>query len=244
MPCGNEARKVNSPMRESKSILVVDKSRKVRERLLEILTSYGYEVQASETHTKALELLESGSVDLLIVEVGTLGASEETFIQDIRSNPLLEGLPAIVLATTKEVGEAATWVKMGCNDFLLKPVNPRILFQRVQSLIEEHPRTYNRVPCNVLAQGTTGSQDVVGELLDIGEGGGSLLLDHKLETEDIIKLTFLLPRQHGELTLGAEIIYVHERDGHYSHGLRFIILGHHTREKIKDFVRDKLLHDI
>lgn len=230
-------------MHEPKNILVLDRSPKVRERLIELLVRYGYKVQGSESREEALEILEKGDVDLLMVEVGTPGASGDTFIQELRSNPSLEDLPAIVLAKTEEVGEVAAWVSSGSNDFLLKPVNPRILFQRVQALIEDNPRAYSRVPCSVLAEGTTGSEQVVGELKDIGEGGGSLLLDRRLATDDIMKLTFTLPHRPGELTLGAEIIYAHEREGLYSHGLRFIIIDRYTRERIKDYVRDTLLQD-
>jgi DNA-binding response OmpR family regulator len=149
---------------ESKNILVVDNSREVRIQLLELLTRYGYTVLESGSPTEALETLQKYDVELLIAEVGTPGVVEETLIQEVRSNVTLADLPVIVLATAKEVGDVATWVKRGCNDFLLKPVNPRILFQRVQALIEANPRAYSRVPCNVLAEGTTGSEQVTGEL--------------------------------------------------------------------------------
>jgi len=230
-------------MNEPKTVLVVDKSQQVREHLLELLTRYGYTVQETGSSSEALEILGGGEVDLLLVEVGTRGGVEETMIQEMRSNSSLEGIPVIVLATTEDVGDVANWVSSGCNDFLLKPVNPRLLFQRVQTLIEANPRAYNRVPCNVLAEGTTGSEHVTGELKEIGEGGASLVLDRQLATDDILKLTFTLPRKPGGVTLGAEIIYVHEMEGSYVHGLRFIIIDRDTRERIKQFVQDSLLQD-
>jgi DNA-binding response OmpR family regulator len=228
-------------MNEPKTVLVVDRSKQVREHLLELLTRYGYKVLETGSSSDALDILNVGDVDLLIVEVGTPGRVEETMIKELRSTPSLNDIPVIVLAATEEVGDVANWVSSGCNDFLLKPVNPRLLFQRVQTLIEANPRAYNRVPCNVLAEGTTGSEHVTGELKEVGEGGASLLLDRKLATDDILKLTFKLPRQPGELILGAEIIYVQGVKGNYMHGLRFIIIDRDTRERIKQFVQDTLL---
>jgi DNA-binding response OmpR family regulator len=184
--------------------------------------------------------LGGGLIDLFIVEVGTPGAVEETMIKEMRSNSSLGDVPVIVLATTEEVGEVASWVSSGCNDFLLKPVNSRLLFQRVQTLIEANPRAYNRVPCNVIVEGTTGSEHVTGELKEIGEGGAGLVLDRQLATDDILKLTFTLPRRPGELTLGAEIIYVQDVEGSYIHGLRFIIIDRDTRDRIKAFVQEQL----
>ena len=230
-------------MNEPKAVLVVDRSKQVREHLLELLTRYGYKVLETGSSSDALDILNVGDVDLFIVEVGTPGRVEETMIKELRSTPSLKDIPVIVLAATEEVGDVADWVSSGCNDFLLKPVNPRLLFQRVQTLIEANPRAYNRVPCNVLAEGTTGSEHVTGELKEVGEGGASFLLERKLATDDILKLTFKLPRHPGELTLGAEIIYVQGVKGKYLHGLKFIIIDRDTRERIKQFVQDTLLED-
>lgn len=230
-------------MNEDKTILVEDRSEQVREQLIELLTRYGYRVLESTSPADTMELLEGGEVDLFLVEAGTPGIGEQTMIEEIRLNPSYEDLPVIVTATTEEVDEVAVWVGNGCNDFLLKPVNPRLLYQRVQTLVEAHPRAYNRVDCNVIAEGTTGAEQVTGELKEIGEGGASLVLDRRFATNDIMKLTFTLPRRPGELTLGAEIVHVQERKGRYAHGMRFIILDRDTREKIKQFVRDSVLLD-
>ena len=230
-------------MKETKTILVVDRSQQVRGQLLELLSRYGYRALEAGPPEDALEILRGGDVDLLIVEVGTPGVTEDIMIKEMRSTSTFEDVPVIVLATAEDVGDVANWVSSGCNDFLLKPVNPRLLFQRVQTLVEANPRAYNRVPCNVLAEGTTGSVHVTGELRELGEGGASLVLDHSLDTDDILKLIFTLRRRPGELTLGAEIIYVQEVEGSYIHGLRFIIIDRDTKERIKQFVQDTLLQD-
>ena len=230
-------------MIEQKTILVVDRSQQVRGHLVELLTRYGYLALETGSPPDAFHILREGEVDLLVVEVGTPGEHEETMIKEMRAPSSFEDIPVIVLATAEDVGDVAGWVSSGCNDFLLKPVNPRLLFQRVQTLIEANPRAYNRVPCNVIAEGTTGSENVTGELKELGEGGAGLVLDHSLATDDILKLTFTLPRRPGELTLGAEIIYVQEVEGSYIHGLRFIIIDRDTRERIKQFVQDTLLQD-
>ena len=230
-------------MIEQKTILVVDRSQQVRGHLAELLTRNGYRTLETGSPPDAFQILRKGEVDLLVVEVGTPGEHEETMIKEMRAPTSFEDIPVIVLATAEDVGDVAGWVSSGCNDFLLKPVNPRLLFQRVQTLIEANPRAYNRGPCNVIAEGTTGSENVTGELKEIGEGGAGLVLDHPLATDDILKLTFTLPRRPGELTLGAEIIYVQDVEGSYIHGLRFIIIDRDTRERIKHFVQDTLLQD-
>ena len=136
-------------MNEPKKILVVDRSRQDRRQLLDLLTRYGYRVLETGSPPEAFGILRDGSVDLLMVEVGTAGVEEETMIKEMRSTSSFMEVPVIVLATTEEVGDVANWVSSGCNDFLLKPVNPRLLYQRVQALIEANPRSHTRVPSSV-----------------------------------------------------------------------------------------------
>ena len=111
-------------MNEPKAVLVVDRSKQVRDHLLELLTRYGYKVLETGSSSDALDILNVGDVDLLIVEVGTPGRVEETMIKELRSTPSLKDIPVIVLA-----------------------------------------------------EGTTGSEHVTGELKEVGEGGASLILD-------------------------------------------------------------------
>ena len=230
-------------MNEPKTVLVIDRSRQVRGQLHELLDRYGYQVLDTGSPPEAFDMLRGGRVDLLVAEVGTPGAGDKTLIEEMRSTTSFKDIPVLVLATTEEVGDVANWVSSGCNDFLLKPVNARLLFQRVQTLVEDNPRAYKRVPCSVIAEGTTGSDLVTGELKEIGEGGAGLVLDRRLATDDILKLTFTLPCWTGALTLGAEIIYVQEVEGGYHHGLRLIIIDRGSRERIKRFVQDTLFQD-
>jgi CheY-like chemotaxis protein len=94
-------------MNEPKKILVVDRSRQDRRQLLDLLTRYGYRVLETGSPPEAFGILRDGSVDLLMVEVGTAGVEEETMIKEMRSTSSFMEVPVIVLATTEEVGDVA-----------------------------------------------------------------------------------------------------------------------------------------
>ncbi len=228
---------------EKKTILVLERSQKDRAHLSDLLSRYGYLAEEEDSPERCLERIREGGVDLLMAGVGMSPGGGSSLIREIRSQPPGADVPVIVLATKEDLDDAARWLASGCNDFLLKPVNPRLLFQRVQALVESHPRAYRRVSCHAVAEGTTGAEGVMGELREIGEGGAGLLLDQQLAVNDILKLHFSLPRRPGGLTVGAAIIYVRETPEGYHHGLRFIIIDDGTRNRIKDFVQDALLQD-
>jgi CheY-like chemotaxis protein len=223
--------------RRTKTILVIDPSQKVREEIAALLDGYGYQVKAAQDSDAGKVFFQEGDVDLILMEMlSDKGAIEG--LGSLRSAPGGEEVPVVALVRTEEVGGVAAWLDAGCDDFLLKPVSPRLLFQRIQSLLESNPRAYNRVECSVVAEVTTGAQQATGTLREIGEGGAGLLIEEKLIPGDIVKVTFPLPRHTEDLVVGAEIIYVQEVDDQFLHGLRFIIIDTGTREKIREYVEE------
>jgi CheY-like chemotaxis protein len=223
--------------RRTKTILVVEPSRKVREGLATLLDGYGYQVKEAQNADAGVVSFREGDVDLVLMEMSSdQGATEG--LRSLRSAPGGEEVAVVALVKTEEVGDVAAWLDAGCDDFLLKPVSHRLLFQRIQSLLESNPRAYNRVGCSVVAEVTTGKQQAAGTLREIGEGGAGLLLEEKLIAGDIVKVTFPLPRHTEDLVVGAEIIYIQETDEQFLHGLRFIIIDTGTREKIKEYVEE------
>ncbi len=226
--------------KRTKMILVVESSRKVREGLATLLSGYGYQVKESQSADDGEVSFREGDVDLVLMEMSSdQGVTEG--LRSLRSAPGGEEVPVVALVRTEEVGGVATWLDAGCDDFLLIPVSPRLLFQRIQSLLESNPRAYNRVECSVVAEVTTGTQQASGTLKEVGEGGAGLLIEESLTPGDILKVTFPLPRYPEDLVVGAEIIYAQEADGQFLHGLRFIIIDTGTREVIRQFVQDTLL---
>jgi hypothetical protein len=178
--------------------------------------------------------------DLVLMDVRRIAPDLKTFIREIRSITALEGLPIVALIEAGNLSDLAGYLEEGCDDFLLKPVNQRLLFQRIQSLLETHPRAHNRVPCRIVAEASTGAELVTGEIREIGEGGVGLLLDRRLQPGDIIKITFTLPRGPEELIVGGEIIYVEKYENRHHHGVSFVIIDGETSEKIKAFIQGQM----
>ena len=226
----------------TKTILVVEPSQETRAELASLLEGYGYQVkEASEAKAGLTSFMEE-NVDLVLMEMSPQRQAKDD-LGSLRSARGGDEVPVVALVETQEVGSVAEWLDAGCDDFLLKPVSPRLLFQRIQTLLETNPRAYSRVDCNVVAELTTGTQHETGTFKEIGEGGAGMLIDEKLPPGDIVKLNFPLPGNREELVVGAEVIYVQEVEGkQYLHGLRFIIIDTGTRAKIRQFVQE-VLHE-
>jgi CheY-like chemotaxis protein len=224
----------------TKTILVVEPSQELREELTSLLNGYGYRVKGAMDADGGVTSFNEGDIDLVLMEMSPQRSVHEE-LRALRSSPGGEEVPVVALVKTEEVGGVAAWLDAGCDDFLLKPVSPRLLFQRIQSLLESNPRAYNRVECNVVAELSTGTKLATGTFREVGEGGAGMLIENELPTGGIVKVNFPLPGHPEDLVVGAEVIYVQEMEGQFLHGLRFIIIDTGTREKIRQYVEEVLL---
>ncbi len=220
-----------------KNILYVDGSSDGEEQLSELLEQYGYkmtDVSSSEDGVKALASRDN--IDLVIIDLTAPDVDGLDLIGEIRAMERCADIPILVLTVPKGVDIIDEVLDAGCDDYLLKPVDPRLLYHRVQSLIESFPRAYRRVSCSVLIEISTGKLQTSGEMTEIGEGGLGVILEEQLKINDLVKTVFMLPGEDAQLVAGAEVIYVKEADEGFLHGMKFEIIDSDTRSKIISYV--------
>jgi DNA-binding response OmpR family regulator len=221
-----------------KNILVLHQSAPGLVDIDEVLDKFGYQVTSVSGESKAEDVLKSDlRPDLLLIEALADEKEFISFLEMLRSDPALKKIPVIALVEKDDLVTATGVLDVGCDAFLLKPVDPRVLYQRVQELLEKTPRAYNRVLCRTAAEATSGQERLDGEIVEIGEGGVGLLLDRKQAERDILKLIFTFPRDSAELIVGVEVVHVEKCGDQYLHGVRFIIIDGQAKERIRQFVQ-------
>ena len=96
------------------------------------LEQEGYEVIKAYDGEEAIRLLGQEEADLLIIDVmmPKLGGVETTF--RIREK---SGIPIIILSAKSEDQDKIFGLKVGADDYVTKPFNPKELLARVQSLL-------------------------------------------------------------------------------------------------------------
>ena len=113
-------------------ILVCDDDREIVEAVAIYLEQEGYEVIKAYDGEEAIRLLGQKEADLLIIDVmmPKLGGVETTF--RIREK---SGIPIIILSAKSEDQDKIFGLKVGADDYVTKPFNPKELLARVQSLL-------------------------------------------------------------------------------------------------------------
>ncbi len=113
-------------------ILVCDDDREIVEAVAIYLEQEGYEVIKAYDGEEAICRLGQEEADLLIIDVmmPKLGGVETTF--RIREK---SGIPIIILSAKSEDQDKIFGLKVGADDYVTKPFNPKELLARVQSLL-------------------------------------------------------------------------------------------------------------
>jgi DNA-binding NtrC family response regulator len=104
---------------DRKAVLVVDDEETVRAYLQDLLTHSGYQVRAAGSGAQALQMLEGGSFDAVLLDVVMPEISGLEVLRRYREAG--GAAPVIVLSALSGADDAVRAMKLGATDYLSKP---------------------------------------------------------------------------------------------------------------------------
>lgn len=105
-----------------KRVLIVDDAITVRMYHREIVESLGMATEEAENGIEALETAMTTTVDLFLVDVNMPKMDGYRFLQEVRRNPELQAIPAIMISTEDKQRDREKAYLAGANLYLTKPV--------------------------------------------------------------------------------------------------------------------------
>lgn len=118
-----------------KKILVIDDELSIR-MLLENFLSKTYEVTTKNDGMEGVQWLEKGNIpDLIVADIQMPNMNGNDFIKNIRSSGFFKEIPLIMLSGIESSQEKVKCLKLGANDYLVKPFNPEELAIRIELLL-------------------------------------------------------------------------------------------------------------
>ncbi len=117
------------------TILVADDNESNRELLSALLSAEGYEVVCAANGQEALARVDSGSIDLALLDVVMPGRTGFEVCQAMKSKPETRLIPVVLITSLNSDADRIHGIMCGADDFLNKPVNKHELLARVHSLL-------------------------------------------------------------------------------------------------------------
>jgi len=106
-------------------VLVVEDEAYVRESLVEMLRSRGFEVSASPSVAEAATALSRSPVDVVLTDLKMPGADGLELVKRMQATS--PDVPVIVLTGQGTVASAVECLRAGASDYILKPAGPEAL---------------------------------------------------------------------------------------------------------------------
>ena len=116
----------------TKTILVADDQKEIRELLRLYLENENYHVIEAEDGQQVLEILQTQQADLCMLDIMMPKLDGYHVLQEIRKN---NNIPVIIISAKDTDAEKILGLNLGADDYIAKPFNPLEAVARVNSNI-------------------------------------------------------------------------------------------------------------
>lgn len=116
----------------SRHILVVDDEARIREVVQYALEREGFRIDAVDDGTRALDAIERGDFDLVILDVMLPGMDGLELCRRVRAK---SKVPILFLSARADEIDRVLGLELGGDDYLTKPFSPRELVARVKAVL-------------------------------------------------------------------------------------------------------------
>lgn len=177
-----------------KKILIADDEPDILEIIRYNLQNEGYEVLAAKNGNEAIELAKRFNPDLIILDIMMPGKNGIEVCNHLRLQQAFNDTLIIFLTALSDEGTEVKGLETGADDFITKPVSPKVLVSKVNALF----RRVNKGETGILQ---TGGLTIDREKYIVTWQGKDIILARKE-----FELLALLAGKPGKVFLRNEIL--------------------------------------
>jgi two-component system, OmpR family, alkaline phosphatase synthesis response regulator PhoP len=128
-----------------RKILIADDEPDILEILKYNLSNEGYEVITAKDGDEALEKARRNQPDLIVLDVMMPKKTGVEVCQLLRAQPAFKETLIIFLTAVNDEGTQIKGLETGADDYISKPVSPRVLLSRINALFRRVNKTDVRI---------------------------------------------------------------------------------------------------
>lgn len=147
-------------------LLLVDDNPINIKLLLGLLSDYTVKVITADNGRKALDILKTETVDLVLLDIEMPEMNGYETIEHIRT-VMGSKIPVIAMTANAMSGERERCLRMGMNDYISKPIKTEELFQKIAEVAESSGAAKLPIDLSFLRESMGGREDLVIEVLNL-----------------------------------------------------------------------------
>jgi CheY-like chemotaxis protein len=120
----------------TKSLLIVDDNPENLKLILMILASSGYELVTAADALQAIHAIELRIPDLILLDLQLPGMDGLELTRRLRARPRTRAIPIVAVTAYAMKGDESKARDAGCDGYLVKPVDKRLLREVVKRYLE------------------------------------------------------------------------------------------------------------
>lgn len=117
-------------------LLVVDDAEMNRELLARRLERKGFKTEMAESGEQALDLIEHGGIELVLLDVEMPGMNGLEVLERIRETHSPQQLPVIMVTGREDGQDVKKALSQGANDYVIKPLDFQTTVDRIHALLQ------------------------------------------------------------------------------------------------------------
>ena len=123
------------------NILLIDDDPDILKFGSVVLKSNGHETYLAENADQAMDHIKNQIIHLALCDVNMPHITGFDLLNHIRSQPKYRHLPIALLTGRREKEDVQKAIKLGVSDYIVKPIQPELLIEKVDQLLNRTPPT-------------------------------------------------------------------------------------------------------
>lgn len=123
-----------------KKIVIVEDEPDIQKFMSYSLKNEDFNVFTADRGDEGLVLVRDKSPDLVLLDLMLPGLDGLSVCQNLKSDPSTRQIPIIIVSAKSDESDIVIGLRMGADDYLMKPVRPRELVARVHTVLRRAGR--------------------------------------------------------------------------------------------------------
>lgn len=137
---------MNNDIQSSETILIIDDDAELTSLISQFLTMNGYQVSVEHNGANALTAVAQIQPDLIVLDLMLPGVDGLTICRQLKPDFIN---PIIMLTALDDDIDEVTGLEVGADDYLCKPIKPRVLLAHIRAQLRRQSHLKNLTPQDI-----------------------------------------------------------------------------------------------